>query len=50
MSFIHAYNIYIYIDFHVLVLKVVIIYLEPSLVIVLKESKCMCMSDFVINP
>ncbi len=30
------------IDFHVLILKVDVIYFEPSLVIVLKEFKCMC--------
>jgi hypothetical protein len=28
--------------FNVLILKVVTIYFEPSLVIVLKEFKCMC--------
>ncbi len=31
-----------YFFFHVLVLKVVTIYFTPSLIIVLKESKCMC--------
>jgi hypothetical protein len=34
--------------FCVLILKV-IIYFEPLLVIVLKESKCMCMSSIIIN-
>jgi hypothetical protein len=36
--------------FHVLILKVVAIYFEPSLIIVLKESNYMCMSYIVINP
>jgi hypothetical protein len=36
--------------FLVLVLKAVTIYYEPSLVIVLKEFKCMCMSYIIINP
>jgi hypothetical protein len=42
MSSIHTYNIYI---FCVLILKVDVIYFEPSLVIVLKEnilSACVC--------
>jgi hypothetical protein len=43
-------HIQYYITFRVLVLKVVAIYFEPSLVIVLKESKCMCMSYIIINP
>jgi hypothetical protein len=48
MSFIHTYNLCI--TFHVLILKVVIIYFEPPLVILLKEFKCMCMSYIIINP
>jgi len=44
------YTHIIYIDFHVLVLKVDAIYSEPSLGFVLKESKCMCMSYIIINP
>jgi hypothetical protein len=36
------------IDFHVLILKVVTIFFEPSLVIILKEFKCMCMSYIII--
>jgi hypothetical protein len=39
-----------FIYFHVLVLKVIAIYSKPSLFIVLKESKCMCMSYIIINP
>jgi hypothetical protein len=39
-----------YIFFHVLVLKIATIYFEPSLVIVLKEFKCMYMSYIIINP
>jgi hypothetical protein len=35
--------------FRVLILKVDVIYYELSLVIVLKESKCMCMSYIFIN-
>jgi hypothetical protein len=49
----HEWTLYthtIYIAFRVLILKVAIIYFEPSLVIVLKESKCMCMSYITINP
>jgi hypothetical protein len=38
-----------YIAYHVLVLEFVI-YFEPSFVIILKESKCMCMSYIIINP
>jgi hypothetical protein len=38
------------IDFYVLILKVVTIYSEPSIIIVLKESKCMCMPHIIINP
>jgi len=34
----------------VLILKVVATYFEPSLVIVLKECKCMCMSYIITNP
>jgi hypothetical protein len=48
----HEWTLYthtICIAFSVLILKVVI-YFEPSLVIVLKESKCMCMSCIIINP
>jgi hypothetical protein len=40
----------IYITFHVLVLKVDVIYFKRSLVIILKESKCMFMSYIIINP
>jgi hypothetical protein len=40
-------RIYIYIVCCVLVLKVDVIYSEPSLVIVLKEYKCMCMSYII---
>jgi high-affinity Fe2+/Pb2+ permease len=36
------------VTFCVLVLKVVVF--KPSLVVVLKESKCMCMSYIIINP
>jgi hypothetical protein len=49
----HEWTLYthtICIAFHVLVLKVVIIYYEPSLIIVLKEFKCMRMSYIIINP
>jgi hypothetical protein len=49
----HGWVLYthtICIVFHVLRLKVNTIYFEPSLVIVLKESKCMCMSHIIINP
>jgi hypothetical protein len=48
----HEWALYthtIYIVFHVLVLKVIVIYYEPSLIIVLKEFKCMCMSYIIIN-
>jgi hypothetical protein len=41
----YTYNMYF---FHVLILKV--IYSKPSLIIILKESKCMCMSYIIINP
>ncbi len=44
----HTHIILFY--FIVLVLKIVVIYSEPSLVIVLKEYKCMCMSYIIINP
>jgi hypothetical protein len=47
MSFIHSYNMFF---FGVLILKVVVIFYEPSLVIILKKIKCMCMSYIVINP
>jgi hypothetical protein len=47
MNSICTYNMYF---FHVLILKFVVIYYEPSLVIVLKECKCMCMSYIIINP
>ncbi len=40
------YNMYF---FRVLILKVVAIYFQPSLVIILKEYKCMCMSYIIIN-
>jgi len=40
----------IYIIFRVLVLKFIVIYFEPSLIIVLKECKCTCMSYIIINP
>ncbi len=49
----HEWALYthtIYIVFRVLVLKVVTIYYEPSLIIVLKESKCMCHTYIIINP
>ncbi len=46
MNFMHTYNMYF---FCVLILNDVIYY-EPSLVIVLKESKCMYMSYIIINP
>jgi len=49
----HEWTLYTYticIFFHVLILKVVAIYFKPSLTIVLKESKCMCMSYIIINP
>jgi hypothetical protein len=49
----HEWALYthtMFIVFCVLVLKIVIIYSEPSLVIVFKESKCMCMSYIIINP
>jgi hypothetical protein len=36
--------------FCVLILKVVAIFYEPSLVIILKKFKCMCMSYIIINP
>jgi hypothetical protein len=48
----HEWALYINtlcIAFHVLILKIVTIYFEPSLVIVLKESKCTCMSYIIIN-
>ncbi len=45
-----SYTHTICIIFHVLILKVGIICSEPSLVIVLKEFKCMCMSYIIINP
>jgi hypothetical protein len=35
--------------FCVLILKVVTIYYEPSLVIILKEFKCICMSYIITN-
>jgi hypothetical protein len=44
------YTCTICIVFHVSTLKVATIYFEPSLVIVLKEYKCMCMSYIIINP
>jgi hypothetical protein len=47
----HEWTLYthiICIPFHVLILKVVM-YFEPLLIIVLKESKCMCMSYIIIN-
>jgi len=48
----HEWNLYTHtiLFFCVLILKVVIIYYEPSLVIVLKEFKCMCMLYIIINP
>jgi len=49
----HEWALYthtICIAFHVLILKVVVRYYEPSLVIVLKEFKCMCISYIIINP
>ncbi len=36
--------------FCVLILKVVNMYTKPSMVVVLKESKCMYMSYIIINP
>ncbi len=36
--------------FCVLILKVAFIYFEPSLVIDLKESMCMCIGYIIINP
>jgi len=39
-----------YLIFYILILKVVVVYFEPSLVIVLKGSKCMCISYIIINP
>jgi hypothetical protein len=39
-----------YVFFNVLILKIVVIYYEPSLVIVLKECRWMCMSYIIINP
>ncbi len=44
------YTHILYIAFCVLILKVAIIYYEPSVVIVWKEFKCMCMSYIIINP
>jgi hypothetical protein len=38
-----------YVFFNILILKVVAIYFEPSLVIVVKGFKCMCMSYIIIN-
>jgi hypothetical protein len=46
MNFIHTYDIF---SFLVLILKVVMYY-EPSLVVMLKNSKCICMSYMIINP
>jgi hypothetical protein len=46
MNFIHTYNMFF---FCALILKIVVIYFKPSLVIILKESKCMCMSWIIIN-
>jgi hypothetical protein len=49
----HEWTLYthtIYIDFCVLILKVASIYSKPSLVIILKEFKFMCMSYIIINP
>jgi hypothetical protein len=46
MNSIHTYNMFF---FRVLILKINVIYFELSLVIVLKESKCMCMSYIIIN-
>jgi hypothetical protein len=43
----HEWALYthtIYIVFRVLILKIDAIYYEPSPIIILKESKCMCMS------
>jgi hypothetical protein len=48
----HEWTLYthtICIVFHVLILKVDVIYYEPSLVTILKESRCMCMSYIIIN-
>jgi hypothetical protein len=36
--------------FHVLILKVDVIYSKPYFFIILKESKCICMSYNIINP
>ncbi len=47
MSSIHTNNMYF---FHVLILKIFVIYSKPSLIIVLRKSKCMCMSYNIINP
>jgi len=42
MNSTHTYNIYIYI-FRVLVLKVIVIYSKPSLIIILKNlNACLC--------
>jgi hypothetical protein len=49
----HEWTLYthrICITFHVLILKVVVIYYKPSLIIVLKESNHICMSCIIINP
>jgi hypothetical protein len=46
MSFIHTYKK----KLCVLILKVVVIYFEPSLLIIWKEFKRMCMSYIIINP
>jgi hypothetical protein len=49
MNELYTHIQYQYIYICVLILKVVIYY-KPSLIIVLKESKCMCMSYIIINP
>ncbi len=36
--------------FHVLILKIVVIYSKPSLIIAVRKSKCMCMLYNIINP
>jgi hypothetical protein len=49
----HEWTLYthtIYIFFCVLILKFIVMYYEPLLVVTLKESKCMCMSYVINNP
>jgi hypothetical protein len=36
--------------FHVLILKVIVTYFEPSLIIIFRESNYMFMSYMIINP